>query len=750
MNTKRWMITIGIFSILAISGILIGFKNMINPHNTGKVYSQPILLENNEEMVNFFADTDKTGENLETAYIIENLYFYSTDNTDYMNASGEFISLDCGILLKTTTLHIIIRNCTFEDFNTGILTYSARNVIIENCTFLNCVNAIFLTHSDSIKVDSNVFKSSFFDGVRLKNTTSSTIESNRFSECHCSLELSSSKYNSIFDNNITNKPINSYNRIFQGLSLYNSSDNMIFNNSFTFASFQSYNSDLYQFNSTNYYNQMPVRVFESLHNFTFNNQPIGYWIFSNCSNITLKQLSSLSSSGYLEFYDCTDFLFYNCTFGSDVSHFTNSEVITLRSCSRFTISQSIFLTSDGAIWLNQSNETIIEQSLFECNDVSIAMTDGLNLSIFNNWFIDCRRAIFESGISNLRFNNNSLQDSRFYISSINEEWDFSHNTFNSLNISIYYNTNGLNLTQAIEEDEAGYIYIFNCGHFSLDAKNQLDLAVLDIYNSFDFQIGNFGSNAKINSIIIADSSDFIVKNIIFHNNLSNGLLLEENTLFSISNVTVEKILGPGMRILASTFFRVSDIQANQNLNGIFILHSESFSLINLNANNNEENGLYILDSEDFSIHSSSFMNNRENGILLVHASDSWIVENQFRNNSFSGIYALLCYDILVSNNNFTATSLDSYGIYNLVTLFHNELYNNFQGYFKAETLSIIKNLTLSTQYYSLVYRIEISDTSHQKWTSIELVGNYVRISCDESISYSYIEENNLIINIEEE
>lgn len=775
-TTKRTVIILSLVSFLTVSGFLIGYNLISNKSddenrenddtNDNEIsYSEPIFFDNDIDMATYFQDTNKTGNSIADAFIIENLNFYSTGDRLYHYDNGELIPLDCGISLKTTRLFLIIRNCSFESFDTCIFFKDVQNVVIENCQFLDSYNGIKITISEYVIIDSNSFHSQEM-AVSFTDSLNSTITSNCFFECETSLWMDNSENISILHNQISNNPYNSDNWMFSGIYLQDSSNNLLYNNSFLYASINSYNSDWTQLNSTNYFNGIKIQVFENLQNEIIENEVIGFWIFVNCEYITIKNSTSISTSGFLRFYDCNHFLLQNCTFGSEIFNFSRATHLILSQCNNFSIIQSTFITSSESISIGNSNMTIINQNHFWGNDISIQISSANNVSLVENIFTNCKYAFRTWSFDNLEIVNNSLQNSRFFFSSLLKEYDFVNNLFNNREIFIYYNVSDQILTNSLEIDDIGYAYIKECENFSLDGRNQADLIVLDIFQSTNFQIRNFGSNTNIGSLKLGACSQFELINCVFENSTTQGIYVDGCSDFSFTNITVDNFSDTSISVSDCQYFELDAVNTHHNQNGLLISGSDIFSVINSNFSENEENGIWLIVCEDFSIRRCSFRNNRDNGIHLLCVSDSWIIENEFINNSYSEIYAIFTSDLLISNNIFSTNNSNSYGINYLVCLKQIDLYNRFQGSYKSQTWSLVKNLTLSTQYYSFTYTITIAEDplesswsnsgssgssttyfSQETWVSYS--ATFYSINCNVFLSQQYIREHDLVINLEE-
>ncbi len=192
---KSKSIVIPIILALISSGIITGIVFYFYP--VKQLNPEAIVILNNRDFKKYSSSGDGSAEN---PYIIKG-YNITNPHTSGWTATGAII--------KETTKHFILTDCTFTDYYRGILVRSAKsgtatvmnNTILEGAYSPNAPSSgIELHDSHEVEVYNNSIGYFYEKGINLLWSNNCTIKNNYVANCGSGISVSSSNTTTLFEN----------------------------------------------------------------------------------------------------------------------------------------------------------------------------------------------------------------------------------------------------------------------------------------------------------------------------------------------------------------------------------------------------------------------------------------------------------------------------------------------------------------------------------------------------------------------
>lgn len=151
---------------------LVKTKTILNQSKFETNETNPIALDGNTAVDEYFQADTNDGLSWETAYRIENLNIKGT------------MSIPGGIYIKNSERYIRITNCSISLFgslmedNGGIFILNSAHVRIENCTTIGYRNTIFIKNSEDVQIVNCTTRNGIEDGIHLFYAKNCVVENN--------------------------------------------------------------------------------------------------------------------------------------------------------------------------------------------------------------------------------------------------------------------------------------------------------------------------------------------------------------------------------------------------------------------------------------------------------------------------------------------------------------------------------------------------------------------------------------------
>jgi parallel beta-helix repeat protein len=171
-----------------------------------------INFKNNSNIDSFFMGNTTDGLSLDSAYIIEDYSF------DY-----DFSPNPSGIYIYNCSRFLLIKNCSFKGYYSGLYTAYSSNIRIENCYFTQLSRSVYTALSNDISIVNNTIQNCNDAGIELSYSNNNLIERNNLINNSDGINLLSSNNNTIQMNKITN-------HYFTGINNLWAENNVIYNN----------------------------------------------------------------------------------------------------------------------------------------------------------------------------------------------------------------------------------------------------------------------------------------------------------------------------------------------------------------------------------------------------------------------------------------------------------------------------------------------------------------------------------------
>jgi parallel beta-helix repeat protein len=515
-----------------------------------------------------------------------------------------------------------IKNCILNGYSKGIYFISASNITITKNHFSGCYHGINMLSSNNNNISSNLFTENYDIGLYAYHSTGNTVSKNNFSyngkgiyfdgcsnneiknnyfyynyggavyllsssnNNYCSenymylngitwgqgggFSLSSSNYNKILNNNMTNN----LNGIRMDYSSYNNASNNIMTSNTVGLYVFGYSSDNYiqYIDQSNKINGKPVLYLLNKKDSTISLSNTGYFSLVNSTNITIKNENL--ESGYP---------------GINIVLTTNS-----------SIENSYIPTS---VSVKYSNGIEIRNDTFG----SIYLYYGGNNSLKNN---SVSSISIESSQNNLLRKNNitdSIVFTCYYSSDYNNDIDTS-NMLKNKPVYYYFGKNNI----ALNNIDAGMVVIASSSNISLNNVSLVD------NNEIGFFYVNFSSISNTNLVgtkkikVYSSNYNNITENFINISQSNSAITVSSSYSNTIKN---NKLVG------------TADMTSSQ---GIYFVDSGSNTI----SNNNISNLLYGIFQMGYYENYIKYNNiiNNYYGIYLMGAKSKIEYNNIYSNN----------------------------------------------------------------------------------------------------------------------
>ena len=324
------------------------------------------------------------------------------ENTTFNGIGGSYC-----FILRSTTLHVVFRNCTFHNATSissfqqhaGLSLWGVRGVLVENCTSYDNYQGIFIMGDGNIVRNCTVFDNQGFgvsisdpnmnyrDGNQLLN---SSISDNGYAGIWCSAvnnrilgnriennTISFSYWSSFSNHNEKSNNYIGYNTIYDGSIQTSGRNDTIVNNSITTSGIaiglltNIYNTHYYKVEANVYSNNLsgcfilldPTRYnMKYLVNISENNTIDGKPVyFRNGEDLSGKAIPSNGG----------EVIIFNCINGSVSDLETGSAGILAYGSTGFKIVNCTFDRQSFGVQLYSCNENMIQNNTFHRNRISI-------------------------------------------------------------------------------------------------------------------------------------------------------------------------------------------------------------------------------------------------------------------------------------------------------------------------------------------------------------------------------------------
>jgi len=293
----------------------------------------------------------------------------------------------------------------------------------------------------------------------------------------------------------------------------------------------------------------------------------------------------------------------------------------------------------GIIFTNVTNG-YIEDSKFFNQNIGICFNESYNCRIFNNSF-SSYYYYYNRGIELYRSQNNSILN----------------NILN--NSALYLIFSGNNTISSNKHINAGLIIFGWTLEYFIQAKvegntvNDLpilfwqnqnsgsilsDFGQLILVNCSNILVENQNLSRTDSGLFATFSSNLLIQNNLFSENINEGLWIWKCKNVTISNNTIMNNNYSGIGIYFSNRTLISgNVIANNNDSGIFVYTSQMSTLSENNISDTNWIGIDLLLSESCLISGNTLINVADTGISIWNSSMSTILNNSVYNTGWSGI-----------------------------------------------------------------------------------------------------------------
>lgn len=387
----------------------------------------------------------------------------------------------CGVLIKNTTKHFVIRNCFFDSSSgieiskiqagtakihsnefwgkTGISLMYAKNTLITNNSFTQFSIGIGIALSEETIISNNTMQNSLeynwekgnigfaiygsSDNISISNNSfincvfgmyivaakNNNIISNFFLENNRGLHLENSVNPNIINNRFTNNSI--------GLDLYENSDEVIINNTFIHDGISLSSEPEVFINNT--VNGKNLGVFSDQNNLKINQPVYGQLFFYRCQNLSIENqiLSNTYNGIYLESCPGARMINNTCNqnafYGIGITKSGNSQFIN-NTCSENYIGIRLYFSSNSVSFFNNTlvfNSVglylgdVINHIFVSGNNISFNIGEGIKLEGYQSSNISIQYNLFLGnggfGLKIYQADNCTIHHNSFYYNAIEEE-----------------------------------------------------------------------------------------------------------------------------------------------------------------------------------------------------------------------------------------------------------------------------------------------------------------------------------------
>ncbi|MGA1821958.1 MAG: right-handed parallel beta-helix repeat-containing protein [Thermoplasmatota archaeon] len=526
-------------------------------------------IAGDEELLSFAGSTGSTGNGSSGSPLtISNVTIESVQNT-------------CGLLIMDTTLHLVIRNCSFsnisvrdgysDEYGAGIVIERCANIILKDCTISgNLLYGVSIWICTDISVLNCTINGNGLSGICIQYSDMEFIWNN------------SLKDNGIYGIHFEYGP-NSFVEI---------SGNCFENCGIGLNPYSNLNEPGGLISKSNLVNEKPIRTVRNAMNDTISGE-IGQLILVNCSSVIVE-----------------DVILMNCSVG-----------ITLIECVEITIDRCTVSGCEKGIlgWLRDS---IIHKSDFSENSIGIDLYDDRS-AVINCTFSENEVGIYSNNaIYNCDIVGNEFRDQSEDGIRLVKYLGGGH----ILQVNISNNTFLNNRESGIELLQTYNIFVrnnsFSGGGVGIESFSGGGVGI-DI-TSTDSYFENNTFTGLDQSILLTDQSD---RNIFINNNMSStGIkhLVYSNYYYPRNNLIDQSNILDGRPIYYAVEGR--NLTIDSDFGQMILVGCENISIRDLTISDRSD-FLQLSMTSDVKVLNNSFSNT---GIYFVSSSDGIFMYNQIR------------------------------------------------------------------------------------------------------------------------
>lgn len=556
-----------------------------------------------------------------------------------------------------------VSNNILTSCGTGISCNGDECTLIGNKISNSEDSGIYAIKSKNLKVlENQIMDSEYGTGINFQIISGSTVKENVVSQNNAGLFLNGfdeggSYNNLIADNYISNNNI--------GLVLQNSQNNTLMNNRFMDnthnLNIQSTHIRCYVQNidTSNSMNGKPIYyIVGNTQELSIDGKDpkyasgIGYLGLVLCSNVLVKNVHITNNGQGILFAGTSSSIIQNCNLEDNI------DGIALVSTLNNWIENNNLSNDVNGIFLGASTNTLVVENIIKnCTGFGIIAQYGTNRYTGNELYNN------ENGIKLLLSPNNLLEsniiknsdsEGLILIGSPNNVIKNTVLNNNKINLDVDISSIG-NMVQDIDTtnkiNNKPVYYLVGNSDININGKDPAyskGIGYLSLINCYNVKVQNVSINDNGQGILVAATSNGLIENCKFNDNINGLVLLQCHNITilknSLSNCQGNPMSSTGNGIYVDGYSTKNSIQQNQitknNGYGIYIDNKKVKSVNNsITGNNLSENvgGILLSNTTGNTVKTNQIIRNKV-GVNLQKGENNIITENNISNNTAVGIY----------------------------------------------------------------------------------------------------------------
>jgi parallel beta-helix repeat protein len=547
---------------------------------------------------------------------------------------------ETGIMIRDTSLYLVIRDCTFTDSVRCIDIAGSRNILIENNSFHGNLYGcnIYLQGSSNIVVHNNVMDGND-NGLYISDSSNNAILDNTISNARWDgIDMETNSDNNAISHNTIIGAIDS------GVYLSMSDGNTVSHNTVSGAHYgiylESSSGDLVSDNTVGDSEYEEICLSSAIDNTISHNTILGggngIYGQSSDGNVISNNIVNGALSDDILFEDSNGLTISNNTItGADNGIHLSETDRTLVSNNTVIDANvnSIFLDQsvDDTISGNTLTDSVCYQGIYLLDSSKCIISENTVVSTISNIY-----GIILSGInldsSSAHLDGNhltdclimpSIEDSGNDRDCINDTTISPSDTVNGQPVYFFKNSN---MNNALLPSDTGEVLLFNVTNADIKGLDLKSGLVFVGYSSNLTIEDSSIANAAVGVYLFESDHCSVVDNDITDPQ-SCGIILESSQYNTISGNTVTSAEPIAMGCI---FMMVSDhntISGNTLTGGDLMLEESSANTVEHNVMTGADEGIYMLESEDNTVLSNIITDSASYGVLLTDCAGNTLYSN---------------------------------------------------------------------------------------------------------------------------